>query len=483
MNSPSSLRVAIIGAGPAGLTAGYALAKAGVRVTVFEADSERVGGIAKTVPLGNNLLDIGGHRFFSQSQEIENLWTEILGDDFLVRLRRSQIYYRKKFYSYPLKPFEALIKMGFKEAFLCGLSYLRAQLHPIKNPVNFEQWVTNQFGSRLFRMFFKTYTEKVWGIPSSEISADWASQRIKRFALKDLLVQPKRGETFSTFRYPKKGPGQMWERCEEKIKYLGGDVRLGAAVTACRWNASNRTWTIQVEGQSGQPSLAADHVISTAPLSAVPALLGASADSILSQAAGKLLYRDFLIVGVVLKTDRRLEDQWIYIHDPDVRMIRVQNFRAWSPEMVEKPGEVFLGAEYFCSEKDDIWGKTDQELTDQALRELDLIGLARKKDCVESIVVRQKKAYPIYDDHFKSRVDTIRAELESSYPRFYTVGRNGMHKYNNQDHSMMAALYVAKNILGAQPPLDPWTVNLDMDYIEEKRNGSSGDRMVPRKIS
>ncbi len=488
----SSLRVAVIGAGPAGLSAAYVLAKAGVSVTVFESDPHYVGGISKTVSYKGYLCDIGGHRFFSKSEEIENLWTEILEDDLITRRRFSRIYYRGNFFSYPLKPLEALVRLGPFEAFRCALSYARARLFPIVHPANLEEWVSNQFGYRLYSIFFKTYTEKVWGMPCTNISADWAAQRIKGLSLwaavfNALIPQPKNREDIiktqiDTFRYPRKGPGQMWERCVDKIRSFGGRIEMGAAVTACRLSPSG-TWEVRAQTGTGEIVTEVDHVISTAPLASLATLLTPPLNEAGRSAADSLRYRDFLVVGLIVKRRTDLDDQWIYIHDPSVHVGRIQNFRAWSPEMVPDADHSFLGLEYFCFENDEMWSKPDADLIRLATGELDKIGLWKKEDVLDGVVIRQKKAYPVYDETYKSRVAAVREELDARYPGFWTVGRNGMHKYNNQDHSMMTALVAARNILGG-PRQDPWRVNIDAAYLEEKESpsGASGERQVPHRI-
>jgi len=491
--------VGIIGAGPAGLTAGYLLSKEGVPVTVLEGDPEYVGGIARTARYKGYYFDIGGHRFFSKSREVEDLWTELLPHDLLVRSRSSRIFYRGKFFSYPLKPAEALTKLGVFESMRCVLSYVRAKLAPVENPRNLEEWVSNQFGSRLFNIFFKTYTEKVWGMSCKEISADWAAQRIKGLslasAIKNALLTRREPDDPSqivktlieSFRYPRRGPGMLWEACAEKIRTMGGEVRLGATVIGCRWDETTKRWQIDYETASGErQSLDVTHVISSAPMRQLVNGLTPPTSAGARDAANALRYRDFLTVVLMLKDRGVVSDNWIYIHDPGVRVGRVQNFKAWSPEMVPDPSMTCYGLEYFCFENDELWSAPDEELIALGTRELGMIGLASPSDIVDGCVVRQRKAYPVYDDDYATHVATIREEIERRYPNLHLVGRNGMHKYNNQDHAMMTAMLCVRNILAGETLYDLWRVNQDAEYHEAgssgKETGASGLRAVPSRI-
>jgi protoporphyrinogen oxidase len=501
MTHPSP--VAIIGAGPAGLTAGYLLSKESFPVTIFEADPEYVGGIARTAKYKGYHFDIGGHRFFSKSKEVEDLWTELLPDDMLDRPRSSRIYYNDRFFSYPLKAGEALRKLGLLQSASCMLSYLRSRLFPVKDPKSFEDWVSNQFGKRLFNIFFKTYTEKVWGMSCKEISADWAAQRIKGLSLwsavKNSLFQrktPALGADKSqviktlidTFRYPRKGPGMMWEACADKIKEMGGDLRLGMKVVGCRYDKDSELWTVSCEDRPRhRHSTQARHVISSAPLKALVNGLAPKMSERALHAANSLRYRDFLTVVLILKDRSAFADNWIYIHDPSVKVGRVQNFKSWSPEMVPDPTMTCYGLEYFCFEGDGLWSSSDTDLIERAKTELEKIGLAKREDVTDGTVVRQPKAYPVYDDDYAKHVATIRAELEATCPNLHLVGRNGMHKYNNQDHAMMTAMLCAKNIALGQNVYDLWQVNQDAEYHEAGKAGehqvaAGGLRLVPARI-
>jgi protoporphyrinogen oxidase len=477
---PSRHTTLIIGAGPAGLTAAYELAKHGRPVVVLESDPEYVGGLSRTVNYRGYRFDVGGHRFFSKSREVENLWTEILGADMLQRPRSSRIYYRGHFYTYPLKPLEALAKLGPLESMRCLLSFAAARVHPTRDPKSFEDWVVNQFGERLFQIFFKTYTEKVWGMSCKEISADWAAQRIKSLslgsAIKSGLLPRRSGDRsevvktlIETFRYPRLGPGMMWERCAQRVQELGGETLLGQTVVACRLNAAAPapSWIVTARASDGRTEqFCAKHVISSMPIRQLVAQIEPRLPETVLHSAQSLRYRDFVAVGLVLHDRNRFSDNWIYIHDPDVRVGRVQNYKSWSPEMVPDPNYCSYGLEYFCFEGDGLWSMADDDLIALAKRELELVGLAASADVVDGCVIRQPKAYPVYDDDYKSHVEIIRQALDAHCPNLQLVGRNGMHKYNNQDHAMITALLAARNILADQKKYDVWSVNDDAEYLE-----------------
>ena len=483
-----------IGAGPAGLTAAYLLSKKGHSVAVIEADPTYVGGISRTVRYKGFHFDIGGHRFFSKSAEVENLWSELLPDDMLVRPRLSRIYYRGKFFAYPLKAFDALYKLGIPEATACVLSYLRARLFPVKDPRNFRDWVSNQFGSRLFRIFFKSYTEKVWGMPCEEISADWAAQRIQGLSLGKAIWNALRPQwqsgdrnaviktLINSFRYPRKGPGMLWEAAARKTQEQGGVVHMGSNVNRLHRDATTRLWSVTFKNAQGEETtLQAEHVISTAPIRELMRSIVPTPQSV--TAAEKLKYRDFITVAIIMKERKPLLDNWIYIHDPTVKVGRVQNFKSWSPELVPDAALSCLGLEYFCFDHDSLWNTPDADLVDMAKRELAQLGLARADDIVDGTVVRQPKAYPVYDDEYTQHVDTVRADLQAHYPGLHLVGRNGMHKYNNQDHAMMTAMLTVENITQTQHVYDVWQVNQDAEYHEAGEAASSGLRLVPKRVS
>ncbi len=488
--------VVVMGAGPAGLTAAYELMRHAVPVIVLEKDPYYVGGISRTVEHHGYRFDIGGHRFFSKSQEIEDLWTEILGDQLLMRARLSRIYYRGKYFDYPLKAGNAFLNMGPIETARCMLSYAAARLRPVRDPRTLEDWVRNQFGRRLFSIFFKTYTEKVWGISTKELSADWAAQRIKGLdlgqAIKSALLpqRRRRGDRHAViktlidqFRYPAFGPGQMWERVRQLLVAAGNTVRLGQEVVAVR-HAAGRVTSVVVRGSDGAlHEITGSHFISTLPIRELISRFEPALPAYVQEAANSLKYRDFLTVAVVVNRERVFPDNWIYIHDPKATVGRIQNFKNWSPSMVPDPTTTCLGMEYFCFEGDGLWEAADEQLVELARRDLNTLGICRADDVAWGVVVRQPKAYPVYDDVYKQHLAVIAEYVRGNLPNLQLVGRNGMHHYNNQDHSMMTALLAARNIaLGAK--YNPWLVNTDAEYHEEARitDEDPSGRLVPMPV-
>jgi protoporphyrinogen oxidase len=496
--------VFVIGAGPAGLTAAYCLTKEARSVIVIERDPLYVGGISRTVDYKGFLFDIGGHRFFSKSKEVVELWHEILPDDFISRPRLSRIYYNGKFFSYPLKAFEALFKLGVFTSAACMLSYAHAQAFPTKPARTFHDWVRNQFGERLFQIFFKTYTEKVWGMSCDEISADWAAQRIKGL---DLITAVMNGlkrslriggkakaasepgadavkTLIENFQYPRKGPGMMWDAAARKIRNNGGRILMGRELVALEYDDASNLWRIETGGAHGHETYTARHVISSAPVRELVQKIKPAPISLLHARA--LRYRDFLTVALMVRKDGLFPDNWIYIHDPSVKVGRVQNFGSWSPEMVPA-GMSCLGLEYFCFEGDGLWTSADSDLIALAKKEVAQIGLVSPNDVIDACVVRQPKAYPVYDEGYRDNMEAIRLDLEGSFPTLHMVGRNGMHKYNNQDHAMMTAMLTARNILAGQRLYDVWNVNEDAEYHEAGeagvRSALDSVRLVPEKAA
>jgi len=462
----------IIGGGPAGLTAAYLLSRSGYRVTVLEAD-QIVGGISRTAQYKGFRFDIGGHRFFTKIRPVEELWEEILGSEFISVPRLSRIHYAGKYFDYPLKAWNALSGLGPVNAIRIVWSYLQARLHPAPVEENFEQWVSNRFGRRLYEIFFKTYTEKVWGIPCDEIRAEWAAQRIQGLSLEKAILNAASLNRRSTaikslineFRYPRLGPGQMWEACRDRIQGMGNEVLLGHRVTAVEC-AGSRAVAVRAETASGTRRWEADHVITTTDLRALVRALEPAVPGAVSAAAEGLRYRDFLVVALILERDELFPDNWIYVHTPGVKVGRIQNFNNWSRAMVPKPGHTCLGLEYFCFEGDGLWASEDADLIRLAAREMEQLGLAPASLVRDGTVIRMPKAYPIYDGPYRGHLDTVRGHLDP-IENLHTVGRNGMHKYNNQDHSMLTAMMAVWNMHGAIHDL--WAVNTDFEYHEEQR--------------
>jgi protoporphyrinogen oxidase len=487
--------VVIMGAGPAGLTAAYELQKHSIPVTVLEQDPQFVGGISRTVEYRGYRFDIGGHRFFSKSQEVEDLWTEVLGDEMRTCDRLSRIYYHNRYFDYPLKATNALFNMGPVETIRCMASYTWARIHPVKSPRTLEEWVSNQFGHRLFSIFFKTYTEKVWGMSTKELSADWAAQRIKGLNLSSaikgaLLPRPKGKKNdqviktlIDQFRYPRLGPGQMWERVRDLLQKQGQTVAMDQTVEAVL-HMNGRVTSVLVRDSAGNSSeIKGTQFISTLPIRELVNKLEPPAPQHVLDAANNLRYRDFLTVAVVVNRENIFPDNWIYIHDPSVKVGRIQNFKNWSMDLLADPKTTCLGLEYFCFEGDGLWSSDDQALVALSQKELSELKMCQPEDVIWGVVVRQPKAYPVYDDTYKKQLKVIREYVQTTLTNLWLVGRNGMHHYNNQDHSMMTALLVARNI-GTGSHYDPWKVNTDAEYHEEARfdDEDLSGRLVPKSV-
>ena len=458
--------VVVLGGGPAGLTAGYLMAKQGKPVVVLEATSQ-LGGLARTEVRDGYRFDLGGHRFFTKVQEVDDLWHEIMKEEFLRRPRQSRIFWNKKFLDYPLQGMDVIRKLGPVELTRVGLSYLWAAIKPKGREDTVEQWISNRFGKRLFNLFFKTYTEKVWGVPCSEIRAEWAAQRIKNLsffsAAKSAFFGNKGNKITSLieeFNYPRYGPGQMWEQMTEDIRTHGGEVRVAAPVTRLRVS-DGRVTQVVAGGETITPS----HVISSLPLRTTVGITEPEAPGDVRDAARGLRYRDFLTVSLVIDSDDLFPDNWIYIHEPGVKVGRIQNFRSWSPWMVPNDREASIGMEYFCFEGDDLWTMSDDDLVALATRELEQLGLASADKVKFGFAVRVNKAYPIYDAEYGERLETIRGWLDG-IDNLVQVGRNGLHRYNNSDHSMLTAMRAVDNILLGTDH-DIWAVNAESVYHEE----------------
>ncbi len=482
--SAEAPKIVVIGAGPAGLTAAYMLTKRGVDATVLEADNI-VGGISRTAERDGWRFDIGGHRFFTKVKQVEDVWFEILGpDDFLRRPRLSRVYYRGKFYDYPIQAMNVLKNIGIVEAIRCACSYLWVRVHPPKDTTTLEGFVASRFGWRLYRHFFKTQSEKVWGVPCTEIQADWGAQRIKDLsllraaldALTPKAVKKRRANTkqitslIEEFNYPKYGPGMMWERCAEIVTAHGTKVVFDSTVTKIE-HSGGRATTVTAVTDGASTRYEASHVISSMPISALLRAMDPPPPADVLAAANALRYRDFITVALVVPEEDGFPDNWIYINDANVKVGRIQNFGRWSPYLV-KDGRTCLGLELFVNEGDEWWTMADEDLIANGKRELVQIGLIADESRIESgYVVRMPKAYPFYDAEYKANVATLAAWIAEHTPNVYPVGRNGMHRYNNQDHSMLTAMLSVENIFGAHH--DIWAVNVEQEYHEEKTSSSS----------
>ena len=461
-------KVVIIGGGPAGLTAGYALMQAGVRCVVLEQDGQ-VGGHARTVRYDGYLFDIGGHRFFTKIPEVQRIWREVMQERFLRVRRLSRILYRGKFFQYPLKPFEALSKLGLFESAWVVLSYARKKLFPLTPEDNLESWMSNRFGRRLFLMFFKAYTEKVWGLPCTEIRAEWAAQRIKTLtlwrAVKSSLFpwgQEEHRSLIEEFDYPEKGPGMLWEKMASSLEADGQQVLLERNVVGLRRTGFRIDAVIARHAEHDEVHAGTDFIASL-PLPELILGLDPPAPPEIQGHARALRYRDFITVAVMIRKPNLFPDNWIYIHTPEVQVGRIQNFRNWSAAMLPDTTTTCLGLEYFCNEGDQLWSRSDEQLQKLARHEVVKLGFASADDIFDATVVRQKKAYPVYDPAYRMHLDGLRDWLVQ-FENLQMVGRNGLHKYNNQDHAMLTALYAVRNILGEK--LDVWGVNTEDEYHE-----------------
>jgi len=480
-------RCVIIGAGPAGLTAALEALKLGIPAIVYEKD-DVVGGISRTVRYKEYRFDIGGHRFFTRVPEIQKIWEEILGPDLLTRPRLSRVYYNDRFFDYPIKPLNALRGLGPAESLRIIASYTWGQLFPSEEERNFEQWVSNRFGRRLYEIFFKSYTEKVWGMSCTEISADWAAQRIKNLdlatALKNALFGSRsRDDELVTslidhFQYPRLGPGMLWERCRELLATEGCPTFTGTEVVRVRHDAG-RIVAITLRDRAGRESeQSGAHFVSTMPIRELLNCFDPAPPPEVLEAANRLRHRDFLMVALIVDRADVFPDNWIYVQSPRVRVGRIQNFKNWSPAMVPDPRTSSLGLEYFVQEGDELWSAADDELIDLGRRECEKLGLLRTSEVTDGFVMRVPKAYPVYDSDYSDAMNRVRDHV-AGFPNLYLVGRNGQHRYNNQDHSMLTALYAVRNLAGAS--CDVWDVNIEPEYHEEVQGSPSErmDRLLP----
>jgi len=477
----------ILGAGPAGLTAAYEFTKWGVVPVVIEKQSI-VGGLSSTRTYKGYHFDTGGHRFFTKAEAVSRMWKEILGADFLRRPRMSRIYYAGKFFAYPLKPLNALLGLGIWQSILVLSSYLRWRAIPYRPEDTFEQWVTNRFGKRLFEIFFKSYTEKVWGLSCSELKAEWAVQRIKDLSLKTAILsmfcKPRTPikTLIEEFDYPRLGPGMMWNAVKLAVERARGEVRTGSDVAAIT-RIGPRVDGVVIVRDGVREVISGTHFISSIPVTEAVKKMDPPAPAEVLAAADALTYRDFLTVVLIVKRADVFPDNWIYVHDPAVRVGRIQNFKNWSPDMVPDAGKTSLGLEYFCLEGDAVWTTPDRELIEQATRELCAIGLAQAHEIEDGCVVRVPKAYPVYTSDYAQHLAVVRRFVDS-LENFQTIGRNGLHRYDNQDHAMLTGALAARNVVLDQRN-DVWSINTDAEYHEEVRPEPKRPRAnpVPARVS
>jgi protoporphyrinogen oxidase len=463
--------VIVIGAGPAGLTAAWELQKAGLRSLVLEKD-RLVGGISKTICYQGYRFDIGGHRFFTKVPAVSDTWRQILGDNLLQKARLSRIYYKGKYFNYPLKFLNVIKGLGLRHSMMAVLSLLKAKVSARMPERSVEDWVVNRFGRVLYETFFRTYTEKVWGMSCAEIGADWADQRIGGLSLLHIIAitlhfrRKSRIKTLTeTFYYPRLGPGQMWEAIQSRLDAAGNQVFTEAEVLSIKHD-ENSVLEVSVNSSGKLLIFPASNVVSSMALRDLIERLDPPAPPAVLQAARALRYRDFLMVALIVNKNNLFPDNWIYIHDPNIKAGRIQNFGNWSLDLVPVSGHSCLGLEYFCFEGDAIWSMADADLISLATREISSLGLAPQDAILDGAVIRMPKAYPIYDTAYKSTLKIIRGHLDS-FHNLHTIGRNGLHKYNNQDHSMVTAMLAVRNILGEKH--DVWAVNADSEYLEEIR--------------
>ncbi len=463
----TKIPVIVIGAGPAGLAAAHELAVRGVPCAVVE-KSDKVGGLARTEIYKGYRFDIGGHRFYTKVAEVQKIWRNMLGEDLVRVPRLSRIYFQGCFINYPLDFFDALSKVGLFEGLFMLMSYFKARILPHADERTFEDWIVNRFGRRLYKKFFKTYTEKVWGVSCQSIRADWAAQRISGLSLKSALVNALLGKSgvkslIKEFHYPLLGPGMMWERFRDVIESKGGRVFTRSSIVRFK-RSDNRITGVTVRRGEQTQEMEGEQFISSCPLSTLVFRLDPPPPDVVLTAARKLNYRAFILVGLIVDRANLFPDNWIYIHEPGVRVGRIQNFKNWSAAMVPDPNKSSLGMEYFCNELDDLWSLSDDELRSLAAREAVRLKLVEADEVEDGVVFRQSKAYPLYDDEYLANVNVIQEYL-SRFSNLQTIGRNGMHRYNNQDHSMLTGILAVENIFGGKHNL--WKINTERSHYEE----------------
>lgn len=491
MKSSESRSTLVIGAGPTGLSTAYKLALNKLSVEVLEASPDYVGGLARTEVRDGYRFDIGGHRFYTGVKEIMTFWKDILGSNFIERKRLSRIYYGGKYFRYPLEPLEALYLLGPVYAVHSVLSYIKAHLFPRKNEDTFEDWIVNRFGLKLYETFFKSYTEKVWGIPCNQISSDWAAQRIRGLSIATVIKQAclsllgrKKSNVrtlIDRFYYPRLGPGELWEKVAEKIHEMDGQVHMDNRVKSIQWEDRKVTSLSAEKSDGSLCNYEANEFVSTMPLGSLIKSLDPKPPEEVLDAADQLGTRHFIMVAVVLDAKELFADNWIYIHDPQVKVGRIQNFKNWSPDLVPDDSTTCLGLEYFCSENDDLWNLTDKELEELAVDDLNKLGLSKGCKTLNSYVVRVTDAYPVYHEGYQEAVTAVRDFLEDNLDNLQVAGRGGMHRYNNQDHACLTGFVAARNIIDDSREYSAWNVNEAAEYLEDEGAGQSSPlaRLAP----
>lgn len=459
----------ILGAGPAGLTAGYDAAQKGWHPVILE-KANMVGGISRTETYKDYYFDVGGHRFFSKIAKVNVLWQEMMGDQFLKVNRQSRIFYNEKFFNYPLRAFKTITNLGIMESMLIITSYIHSKVRPCPDEKSFENWIINRFGQRLYETFFKTYTEKVWGIPCHQIKSDWAAQRIKSLSLtvavyNALLGGSKAKSLIDEFYYPLKGPGMMWQRFQQASESMGAKVMLNSRATRINLD-SGRVISVTFVEENNTLDLPVNRVISSIPVTSLIKMIFPAPPKSVLDAVENLTYRAFVIVVLMIDKADLFTDQWIYIHSPKVKVGRIQNFKNWSMAMIPDADKTSIGMEYFCDEGDEIWSMPDDRLIGLARQEISVLKLADEADVFDGVVLRQPKAYPVYDQNFNAHLKIIREFLDS-IENLTTIGRNGLHRYNNMDHSMITGLMAVENLSGANHDL--WALNDEEEYLEEEQ--------------
>jgi len=468
-------KTVILGGGPAGLSAGYHLKKAGIEVSLFESEGQ-VGGISKTVRYKDYYFDLGGHRFFTKFDEVNSLWNEVLGNDFRKTPRLSRIYYKNKYFNYPLTPMNALLGVGILDTFVILFSYFKSKILPYKKEDTFEEWVSNRFGKKLYSIFFKTYTEKVWGIPCSQLGAEWSAQRIKGLSLTTAIInafiKPKNSNIktlIDEFDYPKYGPGMMYTEMINKIQKMGGLVHMNSRVSRINHLDNEITSIEYVDVDGNCKTEEGSDFISSIPITELLQILNPPADDKVLETSKKLHYRSLLTVDIIINKKDVFPDNWIYIHSPEVKLGRIQNFKNWSTDMVPDANKTSLGLEYFCNEGDEFWNMPDDELFKLVSLEVEKINICKISDIEDHLIIRIPKAYPVYDMEYKEPLDAIEKYIKK-FSNLQLVGRYGLFKYNNMDHSILTALYAAQNIENGNSLYDTWGVNTDEEYHEGSKD-------------